>query len=77
MELGIKIGHDKDAVDNIGDIIRAIMKAPTDDYVKVKALEAMKTTLSINNTSFSDCFIGDNTHNHYGEQDDAGEETND
>jgi hypothetical protein len=63
MELGIKIGHDKDAVDNIGKLIRAIMNAPTDDYVKVKALEAMKSALSINNTSFSNCYIGDNTHN--------------
>ncbi len=69
MELGIKIGHDKDAVDNIGDIIRAIMKAPTDDYVKVKALEAMKNALSINNTSLSNCYVGDHTHNHFSDDD--------
>jgi hypothetical protein len=77
MELGVKIGHDQQSVTDVGNLIRYIIDAPTGERVKMAALETMKETLTITNTSFSDCFIGDNTHNHYGEQVDAGEEADD
>jgi len=77
MQTGIKIGHDQQAVDNIGDLIRDIINAKTNDYVKAMAIEAMKETLSITGLSFQDVTIGDHTQNYYNDLNDAGEETND
>jgi hypothetical protein len=70
MQTGIKIGHDQQAVENISDLIRDIINAKTNDYVKAMAIEAMKETLSITGLSFQNVTIGDKTHNYYCEQDD-------
>ena len=74
METAIKIGHDEKTVRDVSDLIRDILTAPTGDTVKIAAFEAMKETLSISNTSVSNCYIGDETHNHY--SDDETEEGN-
>lgn len=72
MELGIKIGHDQKSVTEVGSLIRYIIDAPTGECVKLAALKAMRETLTINNTSLSNCYIGDETHNHYAEQGEEG-----
>ena len=77
METGIKIGHDKQAVDNMSDLIRYIIDAPTGECVKLAALKAMKETLSITGLSFQDVTIGDHTQNYYNDLNDAGEKTDD
>lgn len=69
METGIKIGHDQQSVTDVGNLIRYIIDAPTGERVKMAALEAMKETLTINNTSLSNCYIGDETHNHFSDDD--------
>lgn len=65
METGIKIGHSEQSVKDVSNLIRYIIDAPTGECVKLAALKAMKETLNINNASFSNCYIGDETHNHY------------
>ncbi len=80
MDAAFKIGHDSQAVTEVGDLIRYIVDAPTGERVKLAALEAMKSTLSIGKTTLSNCHVigsQDTTRNYYGEQDDAGEETDD
>ena len=69
MQTGIKVGHDQQAVIEVGDLIRYIVDAPTGERVKMAALEAMKSTLSIGKTTLSNCHIGDHTHHHFSEQD--------
>lgn len=73
MELGIKIGHDQKSVTDVGNLIRYIIDAPTGECVKLAALKAMQETLTINNTSLSNCYVGDNINNHYAEQGEEGE----
>lgn len=74
MQTGLKIGHDQKAVTDVSDLIRYIIDAPTGERVKMAALEAMKSTLTMGEVSISNCNIGDETHNHFSEQD---YETND
>jgi len=64
-----KIGHDQQAITDVSDLIRYIIDAPTGERVKMAALEAMKSTLSMGETTISHCNIGDHTHTHFGEQD--------
>ena len=78
MQTGLKIGHDQQAVIEVGALIRYIVDAPTGERVKLAALEAMKSTLSIGKTTLSNCHVigsQDTTRNYYGEQDDAGADT--
>jgi len=67
METGIKIGHDKQAIDNISDLIRYIIDAPTGECVKLAAFKAMKETLSISHMSISNCTVDGSTptYNYY------------
>ena len=74
METGIRIGHSEQSVKDVGDLIRDILVAPTGDAVKIAALKTMQRTLNIDNASISNCYIGDETHNHYA--DDETEEGN-
>jgi hypothetical protein len=72
MQTGLKIGHDQQSVTEVGELIRYIIDAPTGECVKMAALEAMKSTLTMGEvsiSSISNCNIGDETHNHFGEQD--------
>jgi hypothetical protein len=71
MQTGFKIGHDQKAVTDVSDLIRYIIDAPTGERVKMAALEAMKSTLTMGEVSISNCNIGDHTHCHYGEQEDC------
>jgi len=69
MQTGFKIGHDQQSVTEVGELIRYIIDAPTGECVKMAALEAMKSTLTMGEVSISNCNIGDHTHTHFGEQD--------
>lgn len=64
MEYGIKLGHDKDAIDATGDLIRDILSAPTGDKSKIAAFKAMTHCLAIQNATISDVHIDGSEHTH-------------
>ena len=55
--VGIKIGHDAGAVENIASVILAIINSANAEAVKITALNTLKDSSSITNCSVTGCNI--------------------
>ena len=53
--IGIKIGHDAKAIENIASVIMEILNSPNAEAVKITALTTLKDSTSITNCSVSNC----------------------